>query len=135
VSLGLSFVFASPQPADLRHHLRTPTKNPFLCGTQGTVQKVPLDSHDVVAAYQPYAEIIVDGRHVATVHFELRLVLTVDGLTIQIISGRIVAVELARCRYSATLACENVEFPVREGVLDLEFTQRLRNGVQLAAAT
>lgn len=98
----------------------------------GAVDRVALTTHQVSAVYRPYVEVLVDRRHVATVGFELQLLLTVDGLLARVSAGRLVAAEFARCTYAATLSCEGIKLAHREGLLNQGFEVPLGSGIALA---
>ncbi|HZO70401.1 MAG TPA: hypothetical protein VFB74_35840 [Kribbellaceae bacterium] len=97
----------------------------------GTVHRVSLDHHEVSATYRPYVELLVDGRPVGSVHFELRLALAVDGWLGVVSAGRLVAVEFARCGYTAALTCEGAPLVSVQGELDSAFTVKIGDGTRL----
>lgn len=97
----------------------------------GTVDHVALATHQISAVYRPYVELLVDRRPRATVQFEVRLELTVDGLLATVSAGRLVAAEFARCGYEATVSYEGVELVHPQGQLDAAFRVRLGTGIPL----
>jgi hypothetical protein len=100
--------------------------------TPGRSQRVALASHQIAATYEPSLQITVNGRPASTFHFAIELAFTVDGWLAKVHTGRLVAVEFGRCRYSAKVSCEGTTLASTKGELEPTFTIRLGSGIPLA---
>jgi hypothetical protein len=92
---------------------------------------VQLAPHRISTAHRPYVDIVVDGVKLAEVHFDLGLIVDVDGLLATVRQERLVTVQGGRCAVTASLACEGYELAQRRSVLDPAATVCLGTGIAL----
>jgi hypothetical protein len=98
-------------------------------------EMVQLGSHRITTAHRPYVDVVIDDRKIATLHFDLSLVLDVDTLLATVRRGRLVALASGRCAVTASLGCEGVDLVSRTTVVDPAASVTLRDGVPLTAGT
>jgi len=82
------------------------------------VQHVALASHQVTSAHHPYVEFLVNEERKAVANFVLQLNFAVDSLVASVQSGRLVAIEVARCAVSGTLHFEQIKVAEAQRTLD-----------------
>jgi hypothetical protein len=70
------------------------------------VSTVPLATHTIPARMSPYVSLMVDGRKMADIHFEVSVDLTLEGAVLTIQAGRFMALRTGRCHMKAALRCE-----------------------------
>jgi hypothetical protein len=92
---------------------------------------VQLATHRVTTTHRPSVDVSVNGVRLATVHFELSLVLDVDGLSATVRGGRLVALGGGRCTVTAVLGCGGQSLVSRQAVLDPSVTVPLGEGIAL----
>ena len=79
---------------------------------------VQLATHRITTAHRPYVDVVIDDKKIATVHFDLSLVLDVDTLLGTVRRGRLVALASGRCTVTASLGCEGIDLVSRQTVID-----------------
>jgi hypothetical protein len=72
----------------------------------GSTELVSLAKHQVAMAQQPYVDVLIDNKHVATIQLGLSLVFDVNTLEAGIKVGRLVAIHAGYCDITATLAIQ-----------------------------
>jgi hypothetical protein len=100
----------------------------------GSTELVDLASHRVAATQAPYVSVLVDGRSVATIRFELTLVFDVSALLAEIHAGRLAALRTGRCDITGTLAIQGIDAVTRQARLDLPGAIPLGQGIRLLPA-
>ncbi len=98
-------------------------------------ETVQLAAHRISTSHHPYVDVIIDDRKIATLHFELSLVLEVDTLPGTVRRGRLVALASGRCIVTASLSCEGVDLVSRQTVIDPAASVSLGDGVPLTSAS
>jgi hypothetical protein len=92
---------------------------------------VQLATHRVTTTHRPSVDVVVNGARLATVHFELTLVLEVDSLLATVRQARLVALRGGRCTVSVVLAAAGQPLVSRQAVLDPSVTVPLGDGITL----
>jgi hypothetical protein len=92
---------------------------------------VQLATHRITTTHRPSVDVAVNGVRLATVHFELSLVIEVDGLSATVRGGRLVGLGGGRCVVTAALGCAGQDLLSRQAVLDPSITVPLGDGIAL----
>lgn len=92
---------------------------------------VELLSHRVTVDHQPWIDLLVNGKLVATVRFALLLQVTVEALTATIRRGRLIGLRAGRCDFEASVSIGGNTVASRRAHLTLPFSMRLGSGIQL----
>lgn len=92
---------------------------------------VDLVSHEVTFDDQPSIDLLVNGRHVASVHLSLSLTIDIDALTAIVKGGRLIGVRVGRCRVDGRVCIEDNCVAHRRTELQLPFSLRLGSGLSL----
>lgn len=100
----------------------------------GSSELVRLVTHRVTAAQEPYVNVMIDGRLVATVRFSVSVVFDVSALLAGISAGRLVAVHAGRFDITVTLAIDGTEVAARQARIELPGVIPLTPGIRLLAA-
>lgn len=69
------------------------------------VTRVPLADHDITSTYEPYIQLLVDGKPAGRIPLEVGVKLTVEGAVLVIQGGRFMRVEAGRARLTGSLKC------------------------------
>ena len=99
------------------------------------VHIVALTSHRVQGRWEPRVEVVLAGRVVTRVPFELEVTFDVDGLSASIADGRLVQVDVVRCDLTATFSAEDCLLAKRRAAFDPHLAIPLGEGVVLAERT
>ena len=70
------------------------------------VSLVSLLKHEIESTHQPYVDVLLNGRSIAKVHFEIKVELTLEGVELQIQGGRIMAIKTGDCSANGAIKCE-----------------------------
>ncbi|MGO8957424.1 MAG: hypothetical protein ACLQFR_08670 [Streptosporangiaceae bacterium] len=100
----------------------------------GSVELVQIVSHRVTVAQQPYVNVLLDDRRVATLNVGLSVVFDVSALLAKISAGLLVAVESGRCDITATLSVEDADVLTKEAHFELPGIAALGRGIRLLPA-
>ncbi len=79
----------------------------------GTVEVVEIGRHRVSSEHRPYADLLLNGVKVGTIHFTLTLVLDLTAAVATVRGGALVEVRPSRSVITITLASEGVELASR----------------------
>lgn len=85
----------------------------------GSEEVVVLASHRVVWPYRPHIDLLVDGKKVATIDVELRVVFDLHGVVAVVRLGEIVALRCGDCAIDAVLTVEGKPVAQQHGRIDL----------------
>jgi hypothetical protein len=85
----------------------------------GSSEVVNLASHRITAVFCPYIELLVDGVHVATVRFELRVEFLVKAVVATVRHGHVAAVGFGGCDVTAALVAEGLQLVKQQARLDM----------------
>jgi hypothetical protein len=77
---------------------------------------VELTRHTVSSTHTPTLDIILNGKTIDTIKFELKLTILIDGAVLTIKGGRILSVSPGEMKGSAELKCETYKIINRETV-------------------
>jgi hypothetical protein len=97
----------------------------------GTEELVAMANHKVSLAHDPYLELLVDGRRVTSINFQLGLEFEIAALVMIIRSGHLIAVRAGTCKVHASLAIEGNPVVERNRDIDLPLVIRIGNGIPL----
>ena len=97
----------------------------------GTEELVGLANHQVSLAHEPYIELLLDGRPVTTIRFQLSLDFEIAALVLVIRSGHITAVRAGTCKVSAKMAIEGAHVAGGTKNVDLPVIIRIGKGIPL----
>jgi hypothetical protein len=96
---------------------------------------VELAAHVIEVVHHPSIDVVVNGYRAATIAFELKLSLEIDGLLGQVQRGRLVGLQIARCIATATLAYEGMALVSGRAELDPGVIVSIGRGVPLIPDT
>jgi hypothetical protein len=98
-------------------------------------QDVHLNGYAIPIDYEPELEVLVDGQHIATVHFRLRLTLELFNFAGVVELGRLVRLSSEAFDVTAVLTAEGQTVARRTVRLDLRFELPVpRDGIPLVRA-
>jgi hypothetical protein len=100
----------------------------------GSTELLPLATHQVTEALNPYVTVLVDDYRVATLRLGASVTCEVQGMLAKISAGRLMAIESGRCYVTAALAIADVEVTSRTARFDLPGVVPLGRGVRLLPA-
>jgi hypothetical protein len=96
-----------------------------------TTELVRLATHQVSSTHHPYVEVVVTDATVATLRFEVGVVLELDSLVASVRRGRVVAVQSGHCTAIVSLGCGGRELASRRLALDPAVVVDLGPGVEV----
>jgi hypothetical protein len=99
----------------------------------GTEEVVELGTHTITSVHKPAVELILDGKSVGEVHFELTFTCDVTGAVGTVRGGALINIGLTRLDLEGALDCEGVEVVRKRAKLQLPGTVRLGDGYRLVA--
>jgi hypothetical protein len=80
---------------------------------------VALASHRVIWTYRPYIDLLVDGKRIATIAFELRVLFDLHRVVAVVRLGGLVALRGGDCVIAAALTVEGQQVAQHQGRVDL----------------
>jgi hypothetical protein len=99
------------------------------------VSRVPLATHDISSTYEPYIQLLLDGKDSGKIPLEVKLTVTLEGLVLVIQDGRFMRTELGRAKLTGSLKCNKTTICER-ATRDYTLTKSLsfgRDGIRIAA--
>jgi hypothetical protein len=101
----------------------------------GSTELVTVSEQEITLHQDPSVRVLVNDSHVATVQFDLSVVLAVKALVLGVSGGTISAVHSGSCDITVALAVQGTEMISRRAHLDLPGNKSLRRGWRLLPAT
>jgi hypothetical protein len=92
---------------------------------------VQLAAHQITAAQHPSVDLVVNGVALATVRFELGLILDVDSLAATVRRATLVSLHSGRCTVTANLAAAGTVLAAGHLVIDPALAVSLGEGIAL----
>jgi hypothetical protein len=80
--------------------------------------EVPLVDHRILTSQQPSIDVVVNGTPVATLTFDLGIMIDVEGVSATVRHGRLVALRGGRCTAGLGLGFAGHEIAARKTLLD-----------------
>ena len=77
---------------------------------------VDVTRHTITSTHKPTLDIVVNGKKVDAVPFELKLTITIDGASLTIRDGKIEAITPLACKAGGELKCEGYTILKRDAV-------------------
>jgi len=98
------------------------------------VTVVSLTKHTIESKHRPYLELIVEGRTIGRLHFEIELSLTLEGAELTIQAGRVKRIKSGKGIGSGTIKCKDaVLYSLTKKLLTLPGVIDLGEGVLIPA--
>lgn len=98
----------------------------------GTINVVPLTEHKVKSEHHPYIEVLVKGRPVAKIVFDIELALSVEGLVLKIENATIKAIQAGTLKGSGSISLKGTTLAKKTfATVPLPGTLHLGTGIPL----
>jgi hypothetical protein len=69
---------------------------------------VPMAEHTVKSEHNPYIEILINGKPVGEINFNITVSLILKGIILKVQGGKVKAINTGTCKGKGTLKCENI---------------------------
>lgn len=98
----------------------------------GSEEIVDLASHGIRSVHRPYVAVLVDGREVTRIDFELIVVVEIKALVGVVQAGRLLALRGGQCEVEAMFKAEDITLVQGRRRFDLNAYLPLGAGIELA---
>jgi hypothetical protein len=101
----------------------------------GSQEVVVLASHRVIWTNRPHIDLLVDGKKITTIDFELQMVFDVHGVIAVVRLGELVALRSGDCTIAARLTVEGQPLAQHQARMNIALVVRVDPTVPLLGAT
>jgi hypothetical protein len=99
------------------------------------VISITLKEHEVTSTHQPKIDVVLNGQTIDSIEFQLDVVLTLEGVILQVQGGNIRKVQSGRVKGKCTIKCENmILFERKTEAMDLPGTVQFPEPATAGAA-
>lgn len=96
---------------------------------------VALATHQIESSHHPTVEVFIDGRSIATIEIELKIVFSIAGVLAVVWRTRLTEIRSGTCTVSGSLAMQQTIITRRQRQFDLPGAIRLRRSFALLEPT